>query len=127
MVYNVWLTLVLFFIEFSCENALICTEYIQIKNVLKVYFKDILNKLETKHRDVRFNVLLPGDDTIPKSLIAQQLNNELSQLIENNGNIIDEENIKDVCYTIINNFSLMFDKYIDATNAIFMVNIRMYS
>ena len=116
-------------LEFSIENLLFITEYIQIKYVLSKKF-DQLNQLLSSNKnsnnykkDIGFNIKFGfvNDDSIfesyesnknttesgyPLSLIAKQLYNDLD---------------------IINAFKTLYKKYIDYYDASFMINISSQS
>ena len=115
--------------EFSVENLLFLTEYIQIKNVLKMKFESIFTKLNQDsdiEKKIGFDVSFPAIDldenkgnninnsalnllatvttvtTTPVSLMAKKLYHDLD---------------------VINAFECLYNKYIDPKNAPFMINI----
>ena len=103
--------------EFSVENLLFLTEYIQIKNVVKSKYQLIWNKMindKTKTREIKFNVKMgiekdldndnnDGDinnndnsidkSGIPVSKIAKQLSDKLNQLHDNDNNDDDGKDV----------------------------------
>ena len=90
------------------------------------YFSNVVEQLKEESRFCRYNAPFPNcttvwqqklktEDRIPVSLIAQQL----YQTIEENIN----KNIIHIGNDIIEAFKLIYNKYVDAQDAIFMINI----
>ena len=93
--------------EFSCENLLFITEYVQVKHCLKKKY-GMLEDLIKKNPCMRYDISLPdmdlknSDMVIPTSLIAKKV------LLDGNAIVA---------------FKSLYKKYIDGNNAPFMINI----
>ena len=120
--------------EFAMENLLFLQEYIQIKNVLKKYFGEIMNQLNKSNVYTKYKLKLPETNSnmnsihyFPQSIIAQRLNNSLEKFLVDDIDIKDDkfDNSKTliVCKHIILAFKSIYYKYIDDSDAIFMINV----
>lgn len=121
--------------EFSIENLLFVTEYIQIKNVSKIKFDDIFANMyqdNNTKKKIEFNVPFPGID---ESLLLDESNDSHNNSSDRDISIIATVNtvttppvslIAKQLYNdsnIINAFQCLYNKYIDPQNAPFMINI----
>lgn len=129
--------------EFALENLAFVTEYAQVKHVLIKHFKQLMNELMSDATlQVGFNLDLPNKDdsnTIPKSLIAAKLDDMIEQTMSDKSDKSDKndkinnsasitiicdntQQIKDICYIIIDSFVAIYTKYIK-TSAELEINI----
>ena len=100
--------------EYSVENLLFLTEYVQVKTVLEYKFEILSQLISNNKRDMGFDVKMPkisqsllnesGDDQfdLPLSKIAIKLYHDKNVRIA---------------------FKSLYNKYINGTNAPFMINI----
>ena len=111
--------------EYSCENLLFLTEYLQIKTVLEYKFEIFDQLVQENPKGMGFDLAMPkisqndlqtefgskelnsgsgsgGDHDLPVSMIAKQLFNDSNVIVA---------------------FKSLYRKYIDANNAPFMINI----
>ena len=89
------------------------------------HFQYILNELINAPNGAKYDLKLPRNDEMPQSMIANMLNNSLKQDANDRlqlNNINDDE-LLIICETIIIAFRSIYYKYIDAANAMFMINI----
>ena len=97
-------------------------------------FGDIINELSENNTDMRYTIKLPEarkysvgvsasedeDDCIPYSQIANKLEMSLNNHMNNENN---DDNILNICHAIILSFQQLYMKFVDASNATFMINI----
>ena len=124
--------------EICSENMLFITEYIQIKNVLKIEIHDLMQDILSKHLQLfKLDIELPND--APQSLIGKKMHDELvlqnslyNDSNKNNGNGYDSdidsgdsqlELLSHQVDIIKSAFVLLYNKYIDPRRALFMINL----
>ena len=91
--------------EFSTENLLFVTEYVQLKQELDI---DNINTLKDKIEEMKLEYTLDLPPEIPKSIIAKEFGES------------DDTNLDKAVFDALNK---MFAKYIDSSTATMQVNI----
>ena len=102
-------------------------KYVHLKGVLEYHFGQLMYDIKSKNRNIRYTLNIPQDyETVPLSLIAQTLNNNLlrikEEFVRNNDSKLNNH-LQSMGNSIIYSFQLLYNKYIDARNAILMINI----
>ena len=129
----------------------------QIKDVLNQFFDGVMKEIEKESKSIGFHLKLDNSNNdgngqfIPRSHIAQQLEEKLALIMNSNSNSNLKLNLnanasasansddsdsqknsifkmkQNICHEIIDTFRQLFDKYIDARYAVFMVNVSSHN
>lgn len=109
---------------FGCVCGWLYIQYVQLKNVFKEIFPELMTQLMTDHREMKYELQLPDENqsnnSATKKIPASNIAKVLKKWLINK----QARDAVEIGHGVIDCFRLLYLKYIDSSNADFMVNIK---